>query len=492
MVATLTKKEAVAYVNSLVGKKIDFDKWYGYQCFDLVNRYWNKMFGGSLKGDHAYQIPDWNDFTGKATVYANTEKFVAEEGDIVVFSSKYGGGSGHTAIVTNGNYDGNVMKFQSLDQNWQGGGWTQGEAQGGTGWETATKVVHGYDFPMWFIRPHYKTASDNDNQSATKIKKETAKKTTTTKKAKQKITVSTARVKNYNFANRGYKPKAVVIHNDAGASTGKAYENSLVNANQTRLFRGIAHAYASKGYVWEGISEDKIAFHTGDGTNKGSGNWEAYGIESCQSMSASDKEFLQNEQAVLQFTADKMKKWKMKPTRNTVRLHLEYVPTACPHRSLKIHTGWDPEKQGKPPEKIILKLKDYFIKQLRAYINGEIPTATISNDTPSSSSSNSNGATTAGAWKRNSYGTYYHNERARFTNGNAPITVRTTGPFRTCPVAYSFQPFGWADYNEVLLQDYHVWVAYNWNNGRFYLPIRTWNGGRPPNHLIGNLWGTIS
>lgn len=29
MVATLTKKEAVAYINSLVGKKIDFDGYYG-------------------------------------------------------------------------------------------------------------------------------------------------------------------------------------------------------------------------------------------------------------------------------------------------------------------------------------------------------------------------------------------------------------------------------------------------------------------------------
>ena len=489
MVATLTKKEAIAYINSLVGKKIDFDGWYGYQCVDEVNDYWNKLFGGSLKGDYAYQIPTHNDFKGKATVYANTDDFVAKEGDIGVLNSSFGGGAGHTFIVLNGNYDGNVMKFQSLDQNWKGGGWTQGPAKGGTGWEPATKVVHDYVFPMWFIRPHYKTEADVSKQSVTKTKKETAEKTTTTKKAKQKITVSTTRVKNYNFANRGYKPKAIVIHNDAGASTGKAYENSLVNANQTRLFRGIAHAYASKGYVWEGISEDKIAFHTGDGTNKGTGNHEAYGIEVCQSMSASDKEFLQNEQATLQFMADKMKKWKMKPTRNTVRLHLEYVATSCPHRSLKLHAGWDPEKQGKPPEKIILKLKDYFIKQLRAYINGDIPTATIDKSNPSSSSTTT---TTAGSWRRNAYGTYYHNESARFTNGNAPITVRTTGPFRTCPVAYSFQPFGWADYDEVMLQDYHVWVGYNWNNGRFYLPIRTWNGGAPPNQLLGDLWGKIS
>lgn len=491
MVATLTKKEAVKYVHGLVGQKIDFDGWYGYQCFDTANKYWNKLFGGSLKGAHAYQIPTHNNFKGKATVYQNTEKFEAEEGDIVVFNSSYGGGSGHVGIVINGNYDGNLMKFQSVEQNWQGGGWTSGPAKGGTGWEGTTKVVHGYDFPMWFIRPKYKAESSKDTQSATKPKETKDKKEpkTTTKKAKQKITVSTNRVKNYTFAKRGKKPTAVVIHNDAGRSTGKAYENSLVNANQTRLFRGIAHAYASKGYVWEGISEDRIAFHTGDGTGKASGNWNAYGIEVCQSFSVSDKEFLQNEQAVLQFIADKMKKWNMKPTRNTVKLHMEYVATACPHRSMKLHTGFDPETQGRPSNKIMLKLKDYFIKQLRAYIAGEIPTATISKDNSSASSTTS---VTAGSWRKNQFGTYYMSEKARFTNGNQPISVRTTGPFRTMPLAYKFQPYGWANYDEVMLQDFHVWVGYDWKNKRYYLPIRTWNEVGPPKHGVGNLWGTIT
>ena len=62
---------------------------------------------------------------------------------------------------------------------------------------------------------------------------------------------------------RGYKPKFVVIHNDAGSSSAQQYEQGLKNAGYSRYAQGVAHAYASDGYVWEAISEDRIAWHTG-------------------------------------------------------------------------------------------------------------------------------------------------------------------------------------------------------------------------------------
>lgn len=90
---------------------------YGYQCFDLANEYWYKLFGKSLKGVGAKDIPSSNNFNGIATVYNNTPEFKAKAGDLVVFNNSYGSGYGHVAIVLNGNTDGNYMKFQSLDQN---------------------------------------------------------------------------------------------------------------------------------------------------------------------------------------------------------------------------------------------------------------------------------------------------------------------------------------------------------------------------------------
>ncbi|MDW4245312.1 hypothetical protein QI219_06080 [Staphylococcus saprophyticus] len=66
---------------------------------------------------------------------------------MVVFNDAYGNGAGHTAIVTNGNYDGNYTQFQSLDQNWEGGGMDKTEV--------AHKVTHDYEPEMIFIRPEY-------------------------------------------------------------------------------------------------------------------------------------------------------------------------------------------------------------------------------------------------------------------------------------------------------------------------------------------------
>ena len=440
--------------------------------------YWYKLFGHGLKGAGAADIPNVNNFKGEATVYNNTPSFKAEEGDVVVFNRNYGGGYGHVAIVTKGNYDGKYMKFQSLDLNWFGGGSAKTEV--------AQRIVHNYDFPMWFIRPYYKSESAKKVSAQSATKTDTKKKTTAKKKMK-KLSYIRDEVKGYRLPNRGYKPTSITLHNDAGSvgATAEAYHRGLVNAPLSRLEAGVAHSYISGNTVYQALPEGRIAWHTANQN----GNKNSYSIEICQSIGASDKVFLANEQAAFQEAARLLNKWGLKANRNTVRLHMEFSQTSCPHRSMKLHSGFDPVTQGVPSQAIKLKLKDYFIKQIRAYQAGKVPTATVSNKTSSASNTKS---TVAGAWKRNSYGTWYMSEKARFTNGNAPIMVRTTGPFRSCPYAYDFQPGGWCDYTSVLLQDNHVWLEYEWKGTLYYLPIRTWNGVAPPGHSVGKLWGVIS
>ncbi|PTK64431.1 autolysin [Staphylococcus haemolyticus] len=474
MVANLTKQEAITYIYSLEGKGWDFDLSYGWQCFDLANMYWYKLFGHGLKGLGAADIPNANDFTNEATVYQNTPEFKAEEGDIVIFSRKYGGGYGHVAIVLNGNYDGSYNQFLSLDQNWFGGGLSKTEV--------AQRIIHNYDFPMWFIRPKYKTTQTRSVQSATKNNKQTKN----TKRKAKKLNYIKDYVKGYKLPKRGYKPKFIVIHNDAGSkgATAEAYRNGLVNAPLSRLEAGIAHSYISGNTVWQALDESQIAWHTANQY----GNKNGYGIEVCQSIGADDKTFLQNEQATFQECARLLKKWGLKANRNTIRLHNEFTQTECPHRSANLHAGMNTKVDAYTDERQ-LKIKDYFIKQIRTYMKGDIPTATVVKGSKSSSNTVS---TVAGAWKRNNYGTWYMSEKARFTNGSQPIMVRTVGPFRSCPHAYDFQPGGYCDYDEVMLQDEHVWVGYDWKGQRYYLPIRKWNGVAPPNQSVGELWGTIN
>lgn len=144
MTVTKTQAEAYSYMNKLVGKGWDFDNAFGWQCFDLVNFYWNYLTGGQLYGLYAKDIPFKNNFEGLATVYENTPSFLPQKGDIVVWNGNWGEGCGHVAIV----HSANINTFVSLDQNWWGGGRNKTEV--------AQYITHTYDFPMYFIRPHFK------------------------------------------------------------------------------------------------------------------------------------------------------------------------------------------------------------------------------------------------------------------------------------------------------------------------------------------------
>src|SRR5699024_3782281 len=165
MAVTKTKAQAHAYMNKLVGKGWDFDNAYGWQCFDLVNFYWNYLTGGQLYGLYAKDISFKNNFNGLATVYENTPSFLPQKGDIVVWNGNWGGGAGHVAIVQSAN----INTFVSLDQNWWGGGANKTEV--------AQYISHTYDFPMYFIRPHYKAKSTVKDKVTNVVKPNTKPKT---------------------------------------------------------------------------------------------------------------------------------------------------------------------------------------------------------------------------------------------------------------------------------------------------------------------------
>lgn len=182
-----------------------------------------------------------------------------------------------------------------------------------------------------------------------------------------------------------------------------------------------------------------------------------------------------------------LKKWGLPANRNTVRLHNEFSYTACPHRSAKLHAGIDPTKQAWT-KATQLKLKDYFIKQIRAYMKGSTPKVTTVKNKPGSASTPANRRDING-WKINKYGTFYKSEIAHFTP-NTPIKAHYIGPFRSCPVSGVLQPGQTIKYDTVCKQDGHVWVSYTAYNGNdVWLAVRTWN---KTNDSLGKLWGTIN
>ncbi|GAB1611463.1 hypothetical protein HB162lentus_01070 [Mammaliicoccus lentus] len=178
-----TQKQAIAYLKKQIGRKIDYDGWYGFQCFDQANDYWHYLFGHGLQGGSAVDIPtntvNKNYFKTEATIHKNTPSFLAKGGDLVIFPSTYGEGHGHVAGVLSATLNELVL----VEANWLGGGWDGVKAQGGTGWEATTKRVHAYDPNMIFIRPKFAKST------VTNAAKETVDKVTSAVKPSNKMRI---------------------------------------------------------------------------------------------------------------------------------------------------------------------------------------------------------------------------------------------------------------------------------------------------------------
>ena len=140
----------------------------------------------------------------------------------------------------------------------------------------------------------------------------------------------------------------VVIHNDAGSMTPEQYVNWLRNRDKSL---GIAHYYCNRNTIARVIDTFNIGYHTGDWWS----NCRSIGYEVCESMKVSDDEFLQNEDVTLMQAAEDLIYYGLPINTSTVRLHHEFVPTTCPHRSMELH--------GNSTESV----KEYFVSRMRYF-----------------------------------------------------------------------------------------------------------------------------
>ena len=137
----------------------------------------------------------------------------------------------------------------------------------------------------------------------------------------------------------------VVIHNDAGYMTPIEYIEWLRYREKSL---GIAHYYCNRDAIVRVVDTYHIAYHTGDWWS----NIRSIGYEVCESMKVTDEEFLQNEDITLMQATEDLLYYGLPITTDTVRLHHEFVPTSCPHRSLALHGGTTES------------VKDYFVTRM--------------------------------------------------------------------------------------------------------------------------------
>ena len=162
---------------------------------------------------------------------------------------------------------------------------------------------------------------------------------------------------NESLLNRGTMNGiyGAVIHNDYGSMTPKQYVAWLKTRN---LELGIAHYYGNRNQMARVVDTNKVAWHTA--SEEGNGHY--IGYEVCESLSASDADFLANEEAVFKQVAEDFKFYGIAPNRNTVRLHKEFTSTSCPHRSWELH--------GRELDAV----KDYFISRIKSYMQSVVAT----------------------------------------------------------------------------------------------------------------------
>ena len=140
----------------------------------------------------------------------------------------------------------------------------------------------------------------------------------------------------------------VVIHNDAGRMRPQKYIDFLRWRDKTL---GIAHYYCNRKEIVQVVPKTNIGYHTGDWWS----NCRSIGYEVCESLSANDHDFIQNEDAALmQATVDLLEAG-LPINEETVRLHHEFVPTSCPHRSMELHGGTTES------------VKEYFIERMQYF-----------------------------------------------------------------------------------------------------------------------------
>ncbi len=124
----------------------------------------------------------------------------------------------------------------------------------------------------------------------------------------------------------------VVIHNDAGRMNPKEYIDWLKERDKSL---GIAHYYCNRKVIAQVINTTDIGYHTNDWWS----NCRSISYEVCESLKVSDEDFLANEDVALAQATEDLLFYGLPINTDTVRLHHEFVPTTCPHRSMELHGG---------------------------------------------------------------------------------------------------------------------------------------------------------
>ncbi|WEG76491.1 N-acetylmuramoyl-L-alanine amidase [Vagococcus intermedius] len=165
---------------------------------------------------------------------------------------------------------------------------------------------------------------------------------------------------------RSGKVLGVVIHNTWDNNSAESHLTRLGNMTSNQLAAGFAHYYIDHKTIVRTEDTFNRAWHVANEY----GNNGYLGYEVRGNRDTPRDEYLKGEQNALKQAAEDLNYYNLPANRTTVALHHEFSDTECPKRALIEHCGYDSTQVV--PEAISNKLKDYYIAEIKKYMNGTV------------------------------------------------------------------------------------------------------------------------
>ena len=271
-----------------------------------------------------------------------------------------------------------------------------------------------------------------------------------------KVTIKKDLSRNNNHAGSGNPMNFITVHQTANTARGanaQAHANFINNGSAATWHYTVDDTHAIQHFY-----ETTRCYHAGDG--RGKGNYQSIGIEMCVNSDGDYNQTLSNAASLI---ADIMNRRNI-PLKNVVS-HGYWTGKDCPRELLGGKNGisWNDFKK--------------MIQQ-----GGGVVASSPAPSKPASKPKPSND------WKKNKHGTLYKPEKGTFTVGGTRIMSREGSPFLSAPEGGWAYPNWPIRYDELAIQNNLLWIGYNQNGKRWYLPIRKAPGNSPDN--LGKMWGT--